>query len=493
MTRSHPEFVPSSIGPNAQAERYGDLLVRRVRDLVDSNPIIDGALLTFQNEVLGTGIVAQPNTGNDRVNRLIEDAWHEFAEGVDVDRSMSIYESQRLALAEYWSGGEGFHHFSVTDAHRGRPSGPCITIIPRERLPLHDSWMSRAVNTESDGSILRQSIRMDRLGRVLSYRVLDADPADNVWVAPNTRDIPSSDIMHMYRRRRAEQLRGLPTPLTAVLMSQDVDALVEASVYLARMVSAMGLVVKSRKKGRKIAPSPTAGEEALTELDGSPVGRPYPGFVWVMDPDDDVKVVSSTTPAPAVEQFSRVLLRSMAAGLGISYARISRDYSQSNYSSTRQEELGDRRGYTSIQWMLWAKHDYPLYQRWLRWELTVGKLAGKISLPKFGAKILEANPLMPGWSSVDPAKDTAADEADLRMGVVSPQTIAAKRGLDWRVEMRKTLEAEAEERKVREELGLPEKAATPASTSPSDTPSNTTEDDNQDDKRPGDTTQENQS
>ena len=245
MTRSHPEFIPSSIGPNAQAERYGDLLVRRVRDLVDSNPIIDGALLTFQNEVLGTGIVAQPNTGNDRVNRLIEDAWHEFAEGVDVDRSMSIYESQRLALAEYWSGGEGFHHYSVTDAHRGRPSGPCITIIPRERLPLHDSWMSRAVNTESDGSILRQSIRMDRLGRVLSYRVLDADPADNVWVAPNTRDIPSSDIMHMYRRRRAEQLRGLPTPLTAVLVSQDVDALVEASVYLARMVSAMGLIVKS--------------------------------------------------------------------------------------------------------------------------------------------------------------------------------------------------------------------------------------------------------
>ena len=456
--RQYADFMPSAMGPNAAHENYGDLLCRRVRSLIDSNPFIDGALQTFQNEVCGSGIVVQPDTGDDELNKRIEDAWHRFAEAVDVDRSMSVYESQRLALSEFWGGGECFVHFAITDDHRGRPGGPSVSIIERERLPLHDGWFLRSgIQDAGDGLQRRQSLEIDRIGRVHAYHILDSDPNDALWSAPSSRRIPAEQIEHMYRRRRASQLRGLPIPMTAVLSTEDHDAFVEACLYLARMVAAMGIVLKTGRRNVAVAP---AGAE-MTELDGTPVSSPRPGFIWKIGPEDEVKSIASSTPAPGLADASRVILRAMAAGLGVSYSRLARDYSQSNYSSSRQEELGDRRGYGTMQWLLWNKHDYPLYTRWLRWELAVGSLRN-VRTTRLGARLFAANPLMPGWTSIDPSKDSKADETDLRMGVVSPQTLASRRGLDYRVELRKRLEAEAEENKIRKELGLGPKVALPA-------------------------------
>jgi lambda family phage portal protein len=482
--RSDPDFYPSAIGPNAAFDMYGDLLLRRVRELVGSNPLIRGAMRTFIDQVVGGGIVVQPDTGDDNLNTMLEEAWNEFALGVDMHRKASLYDSQRLALREFWTSGECFVHFVVQDEFRGTPSGWAIDLIPSERLPISDGLLSQLASIyasvpAANAARVRQAIELDNRNRVVAYHVLASEPNDNGFQPAKTVRLASDAVEHLFIQDRAAQLRGLPHALAAVHTSRDLDAFMEATIYQARGIAAMGMVVKSRGRAGKNVSAP------VVDLNGDLVQDISPGFLWQVAPDEDVKVLNSSTPMANVEQAARVLLRFMAAGLGVSYSHLARDYSQSNYSSTRQEENVDRRGYGAVQWMLWERHTRPLYTRWVTWQLTNGapglKAALRQAIGRSGARatsgaangvlsVFKANPLMPGFDAIDPVKDATADQMYIDMGVASPQTTAARRGLDWRVEMRKRLEAEKAEREARAEMGLPEAPPSVAGTVNPSTP-----------------------
>ena len=81
--------------------------------------------------------------------------------------------------------------------------------------------------------------------------------------------------------------------------------------------------------------SPEGELEGSDVVDGERVFDLSPGKVAYLAPGESVHVPSLDTSSGQFEPFLRAMLRALAAGIGCSYETISRDYSQTNYSSSR--------------------------------------------------------------------------------------------------------------------------------------------------------------
>jgi lambda family phage portal protein len=123
------------------------------------------------------------------------------------------------------------------------------------------------------------------------------------------------------------------------------------------------------------------------------------------------------------------MLRSMAAGIGVSYATLSRDYSESNYSSSRLSLLDDRDQWRVLQsWMIECFHR-RVFEEWL--DLAV--LSGDLQLAQY-----ETNPepfravrwIPRGWQWVDPAKEMQAYKDAVRCGFTTLSDVVASQGGD---------------------------------------------------------------
>ena len=104
------------------------------------------------------------------------------------------------------------------------------------------------------------------------------------------------------------------------------------------------------------------------------------------------------------------ILAYAARCVGISPVRLSGDLDDANYSSLRQADLADQATFRSFQLLLahCITQGFMLY---------------------FGREV-ELTYDFPGFASIDPAKEAAADRLNLVAGIDSPQNIMRRKGLD---------------------------------------------------------------
>jgi lambda family phage portal protein len=148
------------------------------------------------------------------------------------------------------------------------------------------------------------------------------------------------------------------------------------------------------------------------------------------------------------------MLREIAAGAGASYESLSRDYSQSNYSSSRLSLLDDRDHWRMLQqWLIRAFRE-PLHRLWLTAAATFGALPVEhLALLRGDQERYLAVRFKPrGWGWVDPTKEVAAyKEAELAGYVTKTDVIAATAGGQDIEDVLKTRRRELD---LLEELGL---------------------------------------
>jgi hypothetical protein len=123
-------------------------------------------------------------------------------------------------------------------------------------------------------------------------------------------------------------------------------------------------------------------------------------------------------PNSALDPFMRYMLREVAAGVGVSYESLSRDYSQSNYSSSRLALLDDRDLWRMLQ--LWFIRSFRMecHREWLQ-QAVLARALPSISVEQYAADPLkfEAVRFKPrGWSWIDPQKEADARKTAVRAG-----------------------------------------------------------------------------
>ena len=182
------------------------------------------------------------------------------------------------------------------------------------------------------------------------------------------------------------------------------------------------------------------------------------------------------------EAVVRNLARRFAAGYGCSYETLSRDFSESNYSSSRLSILEDRDHWRVIQSVLIQQVHQRIFEEWL----SAAALA-TLPMPLFNDVFIRPERYTTphwqarAWSWVDPAKEMKAMELARTLQLQThAEQIMEYTGNDFN----STISTIAKENEIKQRLGLSGEVA-PPSPAAAPEPSDEAElDDNDEDNAP---------
>lgn len=340
----------------------------RVRDRLRNDAYVSGGETLHKDNIVGAMFLlnAKPATkvlfGKDdpvweeEFQEEVETKFTLYAESpdcwVDASRHDTLTDMVRLGVGVSVSGGEilAGAEWMPND---GRPFRTALQMVDADRL-------STPYDKMNDNNI-RGGVAQDAYGAAVGYYIQQAHPSD--WADPNRykwKYVPARkpwgrrQILHIYDRKRAAQSRGIAEMVAAlkelkitkrfrdvVLQNAVVNATYAASIESELPTEA----VFERLGGAKLTDAGIA--DAISafatgylstidkfgnasknlKIDGARIPHLLPGTKLQLRP--------AGQGGPLGTDFEQSLLRYIAAILGVSYEQLSRDYTQTNYSSAR--------------------------------------------------------------------------------------------------------------------------------------------------------------
>jgi lambda family phage portal protein len=462
ISRLTSDWVTSSTSADAEISGSMIRLRNRARQLIRDSDYARQAVRAVRNNVIGTGIRMQAQVKmrrggkpDGRINSMIEDQWKRWgrAKTCDTAGRLDFHEIERLAVGAMAESGEVFIRL-VRQPFGGSSIPLALEVIEADLLDeTKDGYLRQ-------GEEWRLGVRVDEWKRPLAYAFLTRHPGDN-RPAPIGREhviVPAEDVIHLMVMERPQQTRGVTWFASAIKRLHHLAGYEEAEVVRARASSSlMGFVTSPEGE--------LLGDDVY---DGDRVSQFEPGVFKYLAPGEAVTVPQLDAPDGQFEPFVRAMLRAMAAGLGVSYETISRDFSQSNYSSSRLSLLEDRENWKALQQYLIHNLHTPIFEAWLDAAVAVGALP----LPAYQQereRYQEVRWVPRGWEWVDPEKEGKAYRDAVRNGFMTQAEVVMSRGGDFY----EVVEERAAEVEYINQLGLvfdvnPEQVAVGGMAQPSD-------------------------
>lgn len=416
---------------SADMESVSSLTVTRNRSraLVRDNAHAKRAKTIVVNNVIGQGIGMQAALVNNRkrlvdeVNADIERAWRDWtqADNCHIGGSLHFADLERLCMGEVFEAGDVLIRIHRT----GRGRVPLsLEVIEAERLA--DEWEAPQLN----GNLVRQGVECDNYNRPVAYWVHEYHPGDprRPMVQDRLIRIPAEDVIHLRDISRWPQVRGIPWMHAAMLRLNQLGEFQDAAVVAARIGAEKVMVLEENESGG-LAEALAEDGEPVTN-DGTLTWNSGKGQVDILPSGTKVADWSPEYPNTNFDPFVRAALRDIAAAFGVSYESLSRDYSQSNYSSSRLALLDDRDGWRVLQqWWIRCFRE-RLHRVWL--ETAVYARA----IPRIPVEGYVANPDFyravtwkpRGWSWVDPTKEVDAYKEAVKAGFTTVSAVIAQTG-----------------------------------------------------------------
>ena len=321
-------------------------------------------------------------------------------------------------MSEVFTAGEVFIRL-----HR-RPFGAgsiplALELIEAERIA--DDFQIQA----PAGAVVRQGIEQDEFGRPVAYYIHSRHPADFTGVINRSPDeilrIPASDVLHLKITDRWPQTRGEPWLHAAITRINHLGEYEEAAVIAARLGAEKVMILRETEDGRL---AETLGDGDAN--DGTLSWASTKGQIDIMPSGTDLVNWDPQYPHENFDPFTRAALRGIAAGVGVSYESLSRDYSQSNYSSSRLALLDDRDQWRVLQAWWIRSFRQPLHAQWLQAAVLARVVPIDIVQYANDLRKFEAVKFKPrGWSWVDPTKEVTAYKEAEKAGYITKTDIIA--------------------------------------------------------------------
>lgn len=421
-------FTASS--SSADTELYLDLrpLRDKSRALVRDNVYAKRAKTIVVNNVIGQGVGMQARVQNDRrqlstrLNDAIEAAWKEWAMPATCHTGgeLSFSDLERLCMMEVFEAGEVLIRV-YPRAFGGGEIPLALEVIEAERIADDHEIPVPA------GANVYQGFELDEFNRPLAVWVHQSHPhIFRTRPAPGGEGlvrIPADQFFHIRIIERWPQTRGVPWMHSAINRLNQQGEFEEAAVIAARIgASKVGFFENPEYPG-----PPPADEEAE---DGQQYINVKAGDFTQLPPGYKLSSWDPNYPDAVVEQFIRAMLRGTAAGIGVSYEALSRDYSQSNYSSSRLGLLDDRDLWRVIQSWWIETFRTPLHRLFVQQSALSAVVPGLstaayLNTPRRFDKV-KFKPR--GWSWVDPPKEVSAYKEAERAGYITKADVIAATG-----------------------------------------------------------------
>ncbi|KFC09042.1 phage portal protein [Trabulsiella guamensis ATCC 49490] len=386
------EWIPAAESADAALIPSLRLGNARADDLVRNNGVAANAVALHKDHIVGHLFMLsyRPNwrylgmkeeDAKDFVAE-VEAAWFEYCDAIfgEID-----VEGKRT-FTEFIRGGVGSHAFSgevfvqpVWDAE--------TTQVFRTRFK---AISPRRVDTpgHSIGSrFLRAGVEIDKHGRALAYHVCEDDwpfsGAGKFTRVPRTLSSGRPAMIHIFEPLEDGQTRGANQFFSVMEQLKMLDTLqktqLQSAIVKAMYAATIESELSSDKAFEYIAAGFSEAENPLNKilnkyatyytannirLGGVRIPHLFPG--------DELNLQTAQDSDNGFSALEKCLLRYIAAGLGVSYEQLSRDYSQVSYSSARASANESWRYFMGRRKIIAARQASQMFACWLEEALVRG-------------------------------------------------------------------------------------------------------------------------
>lgn len=416
-------WFTSLVDANEKLKCNLSTLRSRSRQIVEDNGEAAGLLLDFESDIVGaTGARLQFRARTPRglprdvLNNRVEDGWSVWGKRgtCTVDGYESFAALQRLMIRTVIMDGE-FLALRVRGAENAY--GYALQPIDPDLL---DETENRAAYNGQNAIIM--GVEVNREGKPVAYHLWDRHPSlsGRVKLPP----VPAKNVLHVFKRVRAGQVRGIPWFAPALVTWKLGDRYTEAELYQSLLAAAQGGFFVNKDGGNFVPTLDANGQPVPLVMEA------VPGQATALPAGYEFQAWQPTHPTANYVGFMKAVKRIIARAFGRSYASLTGDLSDVNFSSMRTDrvrEMGQSRMHQND--LLIEQFCEVVFADWVSTAILSGKL-GAVAID--AATIASyASWMCAGWPWIDPVKDATAALMELNMGATSIQRICAEKGRDF--------------------------------------------------------------
>lgn len=365
----------------------------RADDLVRNNGIAANAVALHKDHIVGHMFLIsyRPNwrwlgmreTAAKSFVDEVEAAWSEYAEGmsgeIDVEGKRTFTEFIREGVGVHAFNGEIFVQ-PVWDTETTQLFRTRFKAVSPKRVDTPGHGMGNR--------FLRAGVEVDRYGRAVAYHICEDDfpfSGSGRWERI-PRELPTGRpaMLHIFEPVEDGQTRGANQFYSVMERLKMLDSL-QATQLQSAIVKAMYAATIE---------SDLDTEKAFEYIAGAPQGQKDNPLINILEkfsswydtnnvtlggvkiphlfPGDDLKLQTAQDSDNGFSALEQALLRYIAAGLGVSYEQLSRDYSKVSYSSARASANESWRYFMGRRKFIAARLATQMFSCWLEEALLRG-------------------------------------------------------------------------------------------------------------------------
>lgn len=460
--------------PQQSSSADGDLLNdlptmrRNSRAMVRDDSAAAALVRVLEDNIVGTGLQPQMNVRGDVAgftdqqaddyNRSVEQVFAEAAKQIDASENDSFADLQRQVLRSVVVEGEALLHRIYIDPLESQVSrliGTAYELIDVDLL-------EGPVDGDRD---IRGGVELGPRSNAVAYWILPRHPDE--WLVNHRNDqlrtnLPQRhpryaggqpSILHIFRRDRAHQTRGVPFFAPCFGLVEAMNDMLETELQAARAASKFCAFIKQSMDENQLG-------DFEQDADGEYIETLESGTIRYLNEGEEIVPYTPNRPGTTFEPFVVRVMRSICAAIGLPYELVMKDFGRMNYSSARVSLLEARRGFEVLQQLLVEKLCEPVF----RSVVIDAVLAGHVRMPRgFLANpspFLQAYWQPPAWGWVDPVKEVEASTRAVQSNLSTPQAEAARQGGDAESILRQRARHLRKAREIEREFELPAGALT---------------------------------
>lgn len=401
------------VNGDANSTTLGSLprLRESCRDLIRNNGWAHRGVEAIVSNTIASGIKPGIDAGDDdATEKALEKKLRRHFGRVDVDADglLNLAGLQALAMRAIVESGE------VIIRRRARFASDGYE-LPFQIQVLEGDYIDSSKNGSlAGGNTAIQGVEFDGRGKRVAYWLFSQHPGSALGFTSTSRRVPAANVIHAFRVDRPGQVRGIPWLAPIVLRLNDWNDFIDAQLVRQKIAACYA--------GFRTTDEEDDSSLADPDYDGGfDVEQFEPGMIERLSGGESI---TFTTP-PQVEglmDYSKVTLREIAAGLGITYEALTGDLHGVTFSAGRMGWLEFQRNIVA-----WREHLFvpQICHGIERWFFEAATLVG--AMPANDNEV-EMTWTAPRREMIDPVKETAGDNAEVRAGFASRRSKVLERG-----------------------------------------------------------------
>lgn len=382
--------------PQEDIEDNLDVLRQRSRDAYMGIPIAAAMIKTMRTNVVCSGLVPTPQVDADflgldekQADELQAQIVREFnlwadSTDCDADGVDNFWKLQMLAYISELMNGDAFAVLPY-DEQPWKPYGLQVRLIEADRICSPDKYDRLAPCEVNGRSVYRivQGVETDKMGRVVAYWICDRHPLAKLdhnelkWQRVEVRGelTGNRNILHIMKRERAGQLRGVPMLAPVLESLKQLGRYTEAELDAA-MVASMVTVMIQKESPSTTAPFGQVPLEAAKDSSTPPdeLGIELaPAAIFDLAPGEKANMLDPKHPTTTYDGFVTAEAKQIGAAAEIPVEVLFKSFS-SNYSASRGalNEFWrvcdmERSGFAN-------SFCQPVYERWFAEAVARGRI-----------------------------------------------------------------------------------------------------------------------